>query len=183
MNKKISLGLAISLIAITCAVTFILTSFYSLRSFNKKVVDVNEKAAKYSSLQSLDSYVRDNYYGKIDEDELNDGILKGYVEGLGDKYSRYLNEEEYLEEQSEEQGKLIGLGLTLAKDENGYISIEEILPDSPVAESDVSVGDIITIVEGVDVKTAGFEESVEAMRGAEGSDPDAPEVSGPLNGD
>ena len=170
MNKKISLGLAISLIAITCAVTFILTSFYSLRSFNKKVVDVNEKAAKYSSLQSLDSYVRDNYYGKIDEDELNDGILKGYVDGLGDKYSRYLNEEEYLEEQSEEQGKLIGLGLTLAKDENGYISIEEILPDSPVAESDVSVGDIITIVEGVDVKTAGFEESVEAMRGAEGTD-------------
>ena len=85
MNKKISLGLAISLIAITCAVTFILTSFYSLRSFNKKVVDVNEKAAKYSSLQSLDSYVRDNYYGKIDEDELNDGILKGYVDGLGDK--------------------------------------------------------------------------------------------------
>ena len=170
MNKKISLGLTISLIAITCAVTFILTSFYSLKSFNKKVVDVNEKAAKYSSLQSLDSYVRDHYYGSIDEKELNDGILKGYVDGLGDKYSHYLSEEEYLSEQSEEQGKQIGLGLTLAKDENGYISIEEILPDSPVAESDISAGDIITIVEGVDVKTAGFEQSVEAMRGTEGSD-------------
>ena len=170
MNKKISLGLTISLIAITCAVTFILTSFYSLKSFNKKVVDVNEKAAKYSSLQSLDSYVRDHYYGSIDEKELNDGILKGYVDGLGDKYSHYLSEEEYLAEQSEEQGKQIGLGLTLAKDENGYISIEEILPDSPVAESDISAGDIITIVEGVDVKTAGFEQSVEAMRGTEGSD-------------
>ena len=170
MNKKISLGLAISLIAVTCAVTFILTSFYSLRSFNKKVVDVNEKAAKYSSLQTLDSYVRDSYYGDIDEKKLNDGILKGYVEGLDDKYSRYLSEEEWLEEQSEEQGQQIGLGLTLAKDENGYISIEEILPDSPVAESDVSVGDIITIVDGVDVKTAGFDESIEALRGTEGSD-------------
>ena len=170
MNKKISLGLAICLIAIASAVTFILTSFYSLKSFNEKVVDVNEKAQKYNSLQLLDSYVRDHYYGDIDENELNDGILKGYIDGLDDPYSRYLSDDEYMDELSEDQGKLIGLGLTLAKDESGYISIEEILPDSPVAESDVKVGDIITIVNGVDVITAGFDESVEAMRGTEGSD-------------
>ena len=98
MNKKISLGLCISLIAIASAVTFILTSFYSLKSFNKKVVDVNEKAQKYNSLQMLDSYVRDHYYGDIDENELNDGILKGYIDGLDDPYSRYLSDDEYMDE-------------------------------------------------------------------------------------
>ena len=170
MNKKISLGLAISLIAIASAVTFILTSFFSLQGFNEKVVDVNEKSQKYSSLQSLDSYVRDNYYGDIDEGVLTDGILKGYVSGLDDEYSRYLTEDEYINEQNDDEGHIVGLGLTLAQDESGYIRIDEIMEGSPVAEQHCKIGDIITAVDGVDVKTAGFDESVQAMRGTEGSD-------------
>ncbi len=170
MNKKISLGLALSLIAIASAVTFILTSFFSLQSFNKKVVDVNEKSKKYNSLQMLDSYVRENYLGDIDENDLSDSILKGYISGLDDKYSRYLTEEEYLSEQSEDEGQLVGLGLTLSKDDNGYIRIAEIMQDSPVVDAGLKVGDIITIIDGVDVLAAGFEESIESMRGTEGSE-------------
>ena len=127
MNKKISLGLALSLIAIASAVTFILTSFFSLQSFNKKVVDVNEKGRKYNSLQTLDSYVREHYLGDINEGDLSDGILKGYISGLDDQYSKYLTEEEYLEEQSEDEGQLVGLGLTLDEDESGYIRIADIM--------------------------------------------------------
>ena len=170
MNKKISLGLAVSLIAIASAVTFILTSFFSLQSFNEKVVDVNEKAKKYNSLQVLDSFVRENYLGDIDEGELSDGILKGYVEGLGDKYSKYLSQEEYLAEKNEDEGQLVGLGLTLDEDDSGYIRIASIMPDSPVEESELREGDIITLIDGIDVRTAGFEESMEAMRGIEGSE-------------
>ncbi len=170
MNKKISLGLALSLIAIASAITFIMTSFFSLQSFNEKVVDVNEKAKKYSSLQTLDSYVRENYFGEIDEDELSDEILKGYVKGLGDEYSRYLTPEEYQNELSESAGELVGLGLTLTQDESGYIRIVEILEDSPVNDSNLSPGDIITYVDGTDVLVAGFEESIEAMQGQAGTE-------------
>lgn len=170
MNKKISLGLALSLVAISIAVTFILTSFFSLQSFNKKVVDVNEKAKKYSSLQSLDTYIRENYYGDIDETKLSDGILKGYVAGIGDKYSRYLTEDEYLSEQSSNSGELVGLGLTLAQDESGYIRISEILEDSPATEYGLQEGDMIIVVDGIDVKEAGFETAIDAMRGTEGSE-------------
>ena len=169
MNKKISLGLALSLIAIAVAVTFILTSFFSLQSFNKKVVDVNDKARRYDSLESLDTFVRDNYFGEIDERDLSDGILKGYVDGLDDKYSRYLTEEEYINEMSEEAGQLVGLGLTLSEDESGYVRIDGILQDSPLYNSGLQEGDIITFVDGVDVLQAGFDDSVEAMRGTEGS--------------
>lgn len=169
MNKKISLGLALSLIAIASAVTFILTSFFSLQSFNKKVVDVNEKAKKYNSLQLLDTYVRDNYFGKIDETELNDGILKGYVAGLDDKYSRYLSVDEYIDEQNENAGELIGLGLTLSEDESGYIRIDSIIADSPAIESGIQNCDIIISVDGVDVIETGFNEAVEAMNGSEGT--------------
>lgn len=170
MNKKISLGLALSLIAVSVAVTFILTSFFSLQSFNEKVVDVNEKAKKYTALQSLDNYVRENYFGEIDETVLNNGILKGYVAGVNDKYSRYLTEEEYLTEKNENSGNLVGLGLTLTQDESGYIRISEIVTNSPAYDSGIQKDDIITFVDGIDVKEVGFTEAADAMKGTEGSE-------------
>lgn len=170
MNKKISLGLAISLIAIASAVTFILTSFFTLQSFNKKVVDVNEKARKYNSLQAMDSFVHENFYGDIDENNINDGILKGYVSGLNDKYSRYLTADEYTDEKSENAGEMTGLGLTLQKDDSGYIKIAEIMPDSPVSEKDIKAGDFIVSVNGSDVLETGFEKSIELMSGTDGTE-------------
>lgn len=158
-----------SLIAVSMAVTFILTSFFSLQSFNKKVVDVTEKSKKYSSLQTLDSYVRENYFGDIDENKLSDGLMKGYVSGIGDKYSRYLTAAEYLTEKNENSGELVGLGLTLAEDASGYMRISEILDDSPAFDSGLMTDDIITAIDGLDVKKAGFSEAMAAMRGTEGS--------------
>jgi carboxyl-terminal processing protease len=169
MNKKISLGLALSLIAVSMAVTFILTSFFSLQSFNKKVVDVTEKSKKYTSLQTLDGYIRENYYGDIDESKLSDGLMKGYVSGIGDKYSRYLTAAEYLTEKNENSGELVGLGLTLAEDASGYMRISEIMEDSPAFDSGLTDGDIITAIDGLDVKEAGFSVAMDAMRGTEGS--------------
>ena len=169
MNKKISLGLALSLIAVSVAVTFILTSFFSLQSFNTKVVDVNEKAKKYTALQSLDNIVRESYLGEIDENTLEAGILKGYVQGIDDKYSRYLTEEEYLTEQNENSGTLVGLGLTLAEDESGYIRISEILSSSPAADLGIMQDDLIIKIDGLDVKEMGFIEAANNMKGTEGS--------------
>ena len=50
MNKKVSLGVTISIAAIVCALTFIVTSFLTLRRFNTKVQAVKEKAEKYDRL-------------------------------------------------------------------------------------------------------------------------------------
>lgn len=170
MNKKISLGLALSLVAIASAVTFILTSFFSLQSFNEKVMDVNEKAKKYSSLQVLDAYVRENYLGEINESELNDGILKGYAAGLNDKYSRYLSKNEYIEEMNSNEGNQVGLGLTLQEDSSGYIRIVDILPNSPASDSELKPDDIIIKVNGEEVITDGFDASMEAMSGVDGAE-------------
>ncbi|MDE6665326.1 MAG: S41 family peptidase [Ruminococcus sp.] len=170
MNKKISLGLAISLIAIASAVTFILTSFFSLQSFNRTIFGVNEQAKKYNALQAVDSYVRENFYGDIDENSIIDGILKGYVSGLDDRYSRYLTADEYIDEKSDNAGEMTGLGLTLEEDESGYIRIVDIMPDSPVSETEIKADDLIVAVEGADVSEMGFSKSIESMSGTEGTD-------------
>jgi carboxyl-terminal processing protease len=169
MNKKITLGLALSLVAIASAVTFILTSFFTLQSFNRKIVDVNEKSKKYSSLNTLDAYFREHYYGEIDEAQLNSGILKGYASGTGDKYARYLTAEEYAAELRSDEGEQIGLGLTLSEDSSGYIRIIDVLPDSPASDEGVQPDDIIVGIDGVDVLETGFEEALNSMNGNEGT--------------
>jgi len=170
MNKKITLGLAISMVAIACAITFILTSFFSLQSFNGKVADVSEKSAKYERLAELDQFIRKNYFKDLNETGLNMGILKGYVEGLGDKYSRYLTAEEYADEIADNEGEVIGIGITVEPSDGGYVKINGIIEKSPVYDSEIKLGDIIVAINGKDVLTVGFDASVDELRGAAGTD-------------
>ena len=77
MNKKISLGAAISFMAIVAAITFTLTMIFSLNIFNSKILNVNDRENLYTKLSEIDSMVRQNYQGTIDEDLLLDAIADG----------------------------------------------------------------------------------------------------------
>ena len=77
MNKKISLGIAIGLMALAAAVTFIITYNFSLNVFNSKVRNVSERESTYARLSEMDSYVRANFFNAIDENKLTDSIMKG----------------------------------------------------------------------------------------------------------
>ena len=170
MNHKVSLGVTISIAAIVCAVTFVLTSFFSLQSFNEKVQAVKEKAEKYERLEALDTYVREIYYtDEIDEDALMNGMLKGYVAGLGDPYSSYMTAEEYAERMEKESGQQIGIGVTVSMDEDGNIFVHSVEDNSPAAEVDIRAEDVITAVDGNIVTEVGFDTAVEAVRGDEGT--------------
>ena len=171
MNHKISIGVMISIVAIACTLTFILTSFFSLQSFNSKVQDVKEKAAKYDRLEALDEYVRAKYYTKdIDEEQLMDGILKGYVAGLGDPYSKYLTAEEYAALMTKEAGQSIGIGVAVVADDDGNILIKKVDEGAPAEEAGLEPGDVITAVDGESVKELGYMTAVEHVRGEEGTD-------------
>lgn len=164
MNKKISLGVTMSLLAITAAITFILTSRFSLQTYNEKVKDVVAMKNRYERLDELDRWVRQNFYSDIDEVKLMDSILKGYVEGLEDDYAKYLNPEEYQDTLANESGTLVGIGISVENDKSGYMKIVEIMEDSPAKESELDVGDIIVAVNGNDILTLGYSESIDMIR-------------------
>lgn len=169
MNKRISIGVAISLIAIAAAVTFILTSSLTLRSFNEKITEVEDMAENYERLDALDANVREYFYEDIDEDTLMNGILKGYVSGLQDPYARYMTAEEYKSSKESDKGILSGIGITVSQEESGYIRIVEITSDTPAADSDLAVGDIIVAVDGKDVLETGYNQAIANIRGTDGS--------------
>ena len=170
MNHKVSLGVTISVAAIVCALTFIVTSFISLQRFNTKVQAVKEKAEKYERLEALDSYVRGHFYQKeLDEGALMDGILKGYVAGLDDPYSYYLNDEEYAALMDKESGKQVGIGVTVQPTEDGYLDIVYVEEGSPAEDGKLMEHDLIVAVEGEDVAQMTYQGAVDAVRGEEGT--------------
>ena len=79
MGKKFSVGITISLIAIACAITFVLTVTVTTNMFNEKIAGLNQREEIYSKLQEIDSYVRSNSLYSIDEEALTGSIVKGYV--------------------------------------------------------------------------------------------------------
>lgn len=170
MNRKISVGIAISLVFITAAITMILTWYLSQQNFNSKITDLKERAEKYSQFESFDTIVRSNFNGTIDETALLDAIFNGYVDGLDDRYARYYTAEEYQTRQLEDSGTLFGIGVTVQKDESGYIRITEVNADSPAQSSGIEAGDLIIAVDGNDVVQTGYDESINAITaGEEGS--------------
>ncbi|MEG0614809.1 MAG: S41 family peptidase [Oscillospiraceae bacterium] len=169
MNKKIPLGAAISLIAIAVAVTFILTTTFSLNLFNEKVPDVKERTEINQKIEEIDTYVRSNYNGQIDETKLQDFICAGYIRGLGDKYASYHSAEDSKDISLSDSGYAVGVGITISQDESGYIRVVKVDEGTSAFEMGIKADDFIVAVNGADVLTTGYENSVKAVSGDEGT--------------
>lgn len=171
MNKKVSLGITIGLMAITAAVTFIITSNFSLQMFNDKIKNVSEKQELYSKLSEIDTYIRSHYIGDINEDKLIEGMVSGYIEGIGDGYAQYLTAEENARLLAEETGVSVGLGFNYEREPSGYIKITSVSQGTSAEDAGLQTGDIITAVNNTDVIAyeGGYDEAVSLFNCEEGT--------------
>lgn len=169
MNKKISLGAAIAYMAIVAAVAFSLTMIYSMNLFNVKMTGITEREKMYSSLHEVDLYVRENYYGAIDEAALQEAIARGYIDGLEDANARYFTAEEYEAYTQSTGGKYIGVGLVTEPDASGYLLVREVYPDSPAQMAGIKAGALITGVDGTRATSANYERLSAKLRGEAGA--------------
>lgn len=171
MNRKISLGAAIGIMALIAAATFIITYNYSMKVFNATVKNVSEKEESYTKLSEMDKYVRGNYLGDIDEQLLTDGIMNGYVDGIGDSYAVYYTAEEYAQILQSDAGVTVGLGFNWDREESGYIKVVSVKDGSPAASAGIKAGDIITAVNNTDVIAYenGYEEASGLLSCTEGT--------------
>ncbi len=169
MNKKISLGVAICFMAIAAAITFTITMFFSLNVFNSKIANVDEREHLYKKLSEIDTYVRNQYLGDIDEENLLNYVARGYMVGIDDKYAAYMTQEEYKYYQQENEGTLVGIGTTARKDDSGYILIVDVKENSPAEAAGIQAGDLIVKVNDEDILTIGYTQAMSNIKGEEGT--------------
>ncbi len=168
MNRKVSLSFTLSLAALVAAITFILTMAASMKIFNQKISEVDRLAEKYQRLEQLDAEVRNYYYTDIDENEIMNGILKGYVNGLGDPYSEYLTPEELSADHTENAGQYVGIGITVTQNENQEIEIIEVFDGGGAQDCGILPGDVILQVEDI-LASENYDGALDAITGEEGT--------------
>lgn len=170
MNRKISLGMAVTIVILAMTVTFSITMLLAMRLFDSTVSSVKEKESMYNKLAEVDRYVRGNDYYDIDETVLYDRLSAGYLLGTGDKYARYFSATAYTELMNTQNGTLIGIGVELAVDQSGYAKVIKVYDESPAKEAGIQVGNYITAVDGTDVKSMSSVDAIQTrLRGESGT--------------
>lgn len=148
MNKRISLGIAISLVAIGCAITFVLTWTVSLNIYNSKITSSDKYEGMYEKLQEMDATVRANYLNPIINESIEAAVINGYVTGIGDKYASYMPASSYYELQQSLSGVVNGAGFEAEEDGSGYLKITQVYKGGSADLNGVKVGDVITEIDG-----------------------------------
>ena len=111
MNRKISVGMTVTIVILAMTVTFSITMLMAMRLFDHTVTSVKEKESMYNKVAEVDRYVRANDYYDIDETVLYDRLTAGYLLGTGDKYARYYTASAYTDLLNAQSGKLMGIGV------------------------------------------------------------------------
>ena len=166
MNKKISLGLAISLIFLSVALAVTMTMVFSLNIYNGIIKDVADRSNLYSTVSEIDDLVRKNYFGELNENFLNTMMSDGFVEGVGDRYSYYMTANEYADYLDEDKGNKGGIGIIAVYDsQNNNIYVSEVSAKSPAEVQGIKKGDVITAVDSVKVTSSNYEELIKKLDG------------------
>ena len=131
-----------------------------------------EEQAKISTkMQELQSYIDRFYLFDYDEENVESGIYKGMMAGLGDVYTNYYTPEEYASFMESSNGSYSGIGAMLSQDYNtGIITVVKVFEGSPAAEAGVQPDDILYKVKGEEVTGMDLNLVVSDLKGEEGTD-------------
>ena len=149
-----------------------------------KVLTENELVEKQKSLSesreeststiahTLEKFreVVDNYYiGEVNEVDLLDGAIKGYINGLGDEYSEYMTKEEWKDYQADALGNYVGVGIYMSMDKQNNIVVVSPIKGTPAEEAGVQPGDIIVQIDGESTSGMSSTDAASKIKGEEGT--------------
>ena len=124
-----------------------------------------------AKIQELNKYIDQYYLFDYEEEDVENGIYKGLMAGLGDIYTGYYTPEEYASFMESSNGTYSGIGAMLSQDYNtGIITVVRAFEGSPAAEAGMQTDDILYKVEGEEVTGKDLSLVVADLKGEEGTE-------------
>ena len=165
----------IMLVLIVIIITSMVTAFTTYKYLSDK--GIYSKKINTTSLDGLEytlaqfrSELEKKYIGEINDEELIEGAIKGYVNALGDPYTTYYNKKEMKEIMEETNGNFVGIGIYMTQNlEKNAILVIKPIENSPAEKAGILPGDIITKVDDVEYTGDKLEEASNKIRGEEGT--------------
>lgn len=183
-SKRYKIYKIIMIVVLTAFITFMVTSISLYSYFVKNPVSVSAQSTNKDIASKLTKYreIIDKYYlGDVEDIALEEGAIKGYIEGLGDPYTEYISKEEMDTYLDDTMGNFVGIGIYMIKNtQYDKIQVLSTIKGSPAEKAGIQAGDLIISADGVeysadDMTTAsnkikgeeGTKVTIEVLRGAE----------------
>lgn len=136
------------------------------------VVSFTKKETTNSSVPSelkefVDTYndIVNNYYDKVNKEELIDAGIKGMINYLDDPYATYFDGTSSTNFNQTLEGNYEGVGIEVTLD-NNKVKITKVFADTPAKKAGLKVGDYITKVNGESVEGKSLSDVVSLIKNA-----------------
>lgn len=172
-EKKIKVYKILMLVVLSVFITFMITSISLYTYFTKNPISVSAKSNNKDISNKLDKYreIIDKYYlGEVDESKLEEGAIKGYIEGLDDPYTEYISKEDMESYLDDTMGNFVGIGIYMIKNTKyDKIQVLSTIKGSPAEEAGIQSGDLIISVDGIEYKADDMTAVSNKIKGEEGT--------------
>ena len=169
-NKLQKIYKSIMLVVLTAAITFIITSVVMYNELGKNNIKYVTTDSISQTFQMFKNYINQKYIGEMNEEEMIESAIKGYVAGLGDEYSEYITKAEMQEFMEDATGNYVGIGVYIANNsETNQIVVLMPIKGSPAEEVGIKSGDVITKVDGKAYTGEQLNEASNALKQEEGT--------------
>ena len=175
-KKSYQVYRTIMIITLTAFITFLITTivgYHYITNGNGKLMLLGTDVADENIETLLQTYreLIDKYYlGEVNEEDLKEGAVRGYIEGLGDPYTEYISKEEMEEYMQDTLGNYVGIGIYMTTNtKNGHIVVLATMKGSPAENAGLKSGDEIIGVDGEDCTTKNSTEVSNKIKGEEGT--------------
>ena len=121
-------------------------------------------------LLAIESVINDYYVGNINNEKLQEGIYKGFVNGVGDIYTNYYTADEYASFMEKSSGVYAGIGIQMTIDnQDNTVMVVEVFKNSPAEKVGMLPNDKIVKVEGKTITADDFAELPNLVKGEIGT--------------
>ena len=168
VKKSTFTSLEVIAVTIITALISLLMGFVIANSSNKHAL---------SSLSpELEAFVDEyndiikEYYNDVDEKKLLDDALKGIINSLGDPYTGVVDDNLQNSLTTQLQGSYEGFGIEIRNDADNNIMVVGVLENTPASKAGIKIYDVITKIDGKNVKgmtTTEFANLVQGLEKAE----------------
>lgn len=131
---------------------------------------MTQETANARKLAELSSLIQERFIGEADVTQMEDAAANAMVQSLGDEWSYYISEADYGNYLDQMSNSYVGVGITIQLREDGYLDIIQVTEDGPAEAAGLKPGDILTKVNGEDVKELGIDNTKNLVRGEEGTE-------------
>ena len=139
-----------------------------MKAYSRENVSGNDTSGKLGTLRKL---IDETFLGEVEEEELREGIYKGFISGLDDPYSVYYDEDETRTLIETTEGEYDGIGAVLSQDiDTGIVTLIRIYEGSPAMEAGLKDNDILYKVEDLEVTGEDLSEVVSHIKGEKGTE-------------